>query len=96
MNLRDFKKDVEYVVGEFVDDCTVFLALNPHKASDEVSAVIEQAVDLFNDMKDKANAAVEGSKSAYYNNLRKEMCEKVDALYEKLSSIVTSSKQEEK
>ncbi len=92
MHLRDFKKDVEYVVGEFVDDCTLFLAINPDKATDEVSSVIEEAVDLYNDMKDKANSPVEGRKSAYYAGLRKEMCEKVDSLYEKLSSIVTSSK----
>lgn len=33
MNLRDFKKDVEYFVGEFVDDCSLFIALNPHKCT---------------------------------------------------------------
>lgn len=92
MNLRDFKKDVEYLVGEFVDDCTLFLAINPNKASDEVAAVIEEAVDLYNSMKDRANEAVEGRKAAYYAGLRKEMCEKVDALYEKLSAIVISKK----
>ena len=91
MNLRDFKKDVEYVVGEFVDDCTLFLAINPHKATDEVAAVIEAAVDLYNDMKDKANECIEGRKAAYYAGLRKEMCEKVDALYERLSEIVTKA-----
>ncbi|MCQ2134895.1 MAG: hypothetical protein MJY88_08005 [Bacteroidales bacterium] len=92
MNLRDFKKDVEYLVGEFVDDCTLFLAINPNKASDEVAAVIEEAIDLYNNMKDAANESVEGKKAAYYAGLRKEMCEKVDALYEKLSSIVISKK----
>lgn len=91
MNLRDFKKDVEYLVGEFVDDCALFLMINPHKASDEVATVIEEAVDLYNSMKDKANEKIEGKKSAYYAGLRKEMCEKVDALYEKLSSIISQS-----
>ncbi len=89
MNLRDFKKDVEYLVGEFVDDCTLFLAINPGKATDEVAAVIEEAVELYNNMKNKANEHIEGKKGAYYAGLRKEMCEKVDALYEKLSSIVS-------
>ncbi len=92
MNLRDFKKDVEYFVGDFIDDCALFLLRNPEKATDEVSAVIEEAVDLYNEMKDKGNAKVEVKKSTYYAGLRKEMFEKIDALYEKLSDIIAAQK----
>ncbi len=92
MNLRDFKKDVEYFVGEFVDDCALFVSLNPAKATDEVAGIIEEAVDLYNDLKDQANAKVEGRKAAYFAGLRKEMFEKVDALYERLSDIVAAQK----
>lgn len=92
MNLRDFKKDVEYFVGDFVEDCALFITINPNKATKEVEGVIEEAVDLYNDMKNKANSKVEGRKSLYFNALRKEMLEKVDALYEKLSNIVASNK----
>ena len=92
MNLRVFKKDVEYFVGEFIDDCSLFLCYNPDKASDELAAVIEEAVDLYNDMKDRASDKVEGNKKLYFNSLRKEMGEKLDALYEKLSGIVAAKK----
>lgn len=89
MTIRDFKKDVEYFVGEFVDDCTLFLELNPDKSNDKVAAVIESAVDLYNDMKDRANAKIEKKdRKAAFFALRKEMLERVDALYEKLSDIV--------
>lgn len=88
MNLRDFKKDVEYFVGEFVDDCSLFLSINPGKANDKVNSIIEEAVGLYNDMKDRANAKVQGRKGAYFAGLRKEMFEKVDALYERLSEII--------
>lgn len=92
MNLRVFKKDVEYFVGEFIDDCSLFVCYNPDKATDELAAVIEEAVDLYNDMKDKASDKVEGNKRVYFNGLRKEMGEKLDALYEKLSAIVAKKK----
>ena len=55
MNLRDIKKDIEY---------------------------------LFNELRDKVNAKVEGPKKAYYNELRKEVLTRTDALYEKLSAAV--------
>lgn len=89
MNLRDLKKDIEYIIGEFIDDCSLFVTLNPGKDSDEVAKIIEEAVDLYNDLKDKVNAKVEGSKKAYYDGIRKELFEKTDGLCEKLSTAVS-------
>ena len=87
MNLRVFKKDIEYFVGEFIDDCALFVALNPHKDADEISQIIDEAVDLYNELKYKANHP-EGQKKAYYTALTKEMFEKIDELCEKLSAVV--------
>ena len=58
MTLRDFKKDVEYFVGEFVDDCSLFITLNPPNSTEKMAEVVSEAVDLYNDLKDKANAKV--------------------------------------
>ena len=90
MNLRVFKKDIEFFVGEFIDDCALFIALNPHKDVDEIAEIVDEAVDLYNELKCKANHA-EGNKRAYYNALTKEMFEKIDALCEKLSAVVAKA-----
>ena len=87
MNLREVKKDIEYVVGSFVDDCTIFLESHPGKNAAEVTDLIEEAVDLYNDLRDRIGKP-EGSKKAFYLGLRKELLEKVDALYDKLSAAV--------
>ena len=88
MNLRVFKKDIEFFVGEFIEDCALFEALNPHKDADKISEIIDEAVDLYNDLKSKANHP-EGNKKAFYAALTKEMYEKLDALCEKLSAVVS-------
>ena len=88
MNLRVFKKDIEYFVGEFIDDCALFVALNPHKDADEIAQIIDEAVDLYNDLKNKSNHP-EGNKKAYYNGLTKEMFEKLLQELEKLSAAVS-------
>ena len=88
MNLRVFKKDSEYFVGEFIDDCALFIALNPHKDAEEISDIVDEAVDLYNDLKQRANHP-EGNKKAYYTGLTKEMFEKLDTLCEKLSAVVS-------
>ena len=88
MNLRVFKKDIEYFVAEFIDDCALFVALNPHKDADEIAAIIDEAVDLYNDLKCKANHP-EGNKKAFYTALTKEMFENLDELCEKLCAVVS-------
>lgn len=90
MNLRDFKKDVEFFVGELVEDCYYFIETHPDKATEEVVALLEEAVDLHNDLKDKACEKVEGNKKLYFAGLRKELFEKVDALYEKLGEAIVA------
>ena len=92
MNLRDIKKDIEYVLSAFVDDCYFFATYNPSSSDEELSGLLDEAIDLYNDLKDKVNADVEGSKKAYFNALRKELLEKTDDLYTKLSDVVKASK----
>ena len=87
-SLRGIKKDIEYVIGAFIDDCSLFSSLN-NKADDEaLGGLLDEAVNLFNDLKDKVNVKAEGAKGAYYASIRKELLEKTDGLYAKLSDIV--------
>ena len=94
MNLRDIKKDIEYVIGAFIDDCSLFSSLN-QKADDEaLGGLFGEAVELYNDLRDKVNAKVEGKKghkAAYYAGIRKELLEKTDDLYKKLSDLIKST-----
>lgn len=91
MNLRDIKKDIEYVLGAFIEDCAAVAAVNT-KTDEAVAGLMEEAVDLYNELKDKVNVKAEGSRKAYFAALRKEILEKTDALYTKLSEAVKNIK----
>ena len=75
MNLRDIKKDIEYLVGEFIDDCSLFLAFNPDRNDEGIAKIIDEAVDLYNDLRDKVNCKVEATNvhisMAFVSNLLK-------------------------
>ena len=85
------KKDIEYVLSAFVEDCSVVASVNSKVAESAAGDLMEEAIDLYNELRDKVNIKVEGSKKAYYNDLRKEILTKTDALYEKLSAAVKAS-----
>ncbi len=91
MNLRDIKKDIEYVLSAFVEDCSVCAAVNPNASDEKIAGLMEEAVNLYNDLRDKVNVKVEGSRKAYFAGLRKEILEETNALYEKLSETVKKS-----
>ena len=87
MNLREIKKDIEYVLGAFIEDCSVFATVNPRSSEEELNALVDEAVALYNDLKDRVNSK-EGKGKAYFMAVRKDLLEKTDGLYEKLSAAV--------
>ena len=95
MNLRDIKKDIDYVLSAFIEDCTVCAAVNPKSDDKVIAGLMEDAVDLYNELRDTVTAKIEGSKKTYYNNLRKEILERTDALYTKLSEAVAKGNKAE-
>lgn len=89
MNLRDIKKDIEYVIGSFIDDCTIFIESHPGKAATKVTDLIEEAVDLYNELRDKVTKSSGAEKPKLcFDSIRKELLEKTDALYDKLSATI--------
>ncbi len=88
MNLRDIKKEIEYVLAAVIEDCSLVATVNT-KANDAAEELIEQAVALYNELRVKANAKVDKKeRRAYYNALRKEVLTRTDELYTKLSAAV--------
>ena len=90
MNLRDIKTDIQYVIGAFIDDCTLFLNMNPDsKNADDITGLIDKAVDLYNDLRDKVVKSAGAEKpKVNFDSIRKELLEKTDALYDELSAAV--------
>lgn len=89
MNLRDIKKDIEYVVGSFIDDCTLFLNTHPGKQADDITNLIDKAVDVYNDLREKVVKSSGAEKpKVCFTSIRKELLEKTDALYDELAATV--------
>lgn len=86
MNLRDIKKDIQYVIGAFVDDCTLFLNVNPGKSADEIADLIDKAVDLYNELRDQVVSMPKEGRKAHFKAISKSLLEKTDALYDELAA----------
>ena len=90
MNLRDIKKDIDYVFSAFVEDCSLVAAVNSKVGEEKAAELMEEAVNTYNELRDKVSKP-EGPVRQYYIALSKEVLEKSNALYEKLSAAVKNA-----
>ncbi|MDD2595403.1 MAG: hypothetical protein PHD11_06260 [Bacteroidales bacterium] len=88
MNLRVIKKDIDFLVGDFVEDCVLFSLLHPEKDTTEVEKLINGANKLANDLFDRVNHPDKTQKiKVQYKAVIADMYKGLDELCEKLSAL---------
>lgn len=100
MNLRVIKKDVDFFIGELIDDALIYLEIHENADEEKVGEIIEAALDLEDELIDKINSLPKkpkarkeklrtkgGTAKQYYKEIEKELLEGIDNLYEQLSAL---------
>lgn len=89
-NLRQLKKEIDYILEEVVFDCDMAMCFQPSKEK-EIFEVMQEAVAVRNNFYAKVmNPAEPHNRSLvrkHYAALRAEMNDAFGALFEKLSAI---------
>lgn len=89
-NLRQLKKEIDYILEEVVFDCDMAMCFQPSKEK-EIFEVMQEAVAVRNNLYAKAmNPAEPHNRSLvrkHYAALRAEMNDAFGTLFEKLSAI---------
>ncbi len=95
-SVRDLKKDIDYLIFEVISDCFVFQGVHPDHKTEEVSAIINDAVSLRNDLIARVNNP-DGKDNhkivkAYYQAVSKDLTSGVDKLFTRLSVLSAPKK----
>lgn len=95
-SVRELKKDIDYLVFEVISDCFVYSNIHPENKSDELSALISEAVEFRNDLIARVNNP-DGKDNpkivkAYYKSVEKDLLTGVDNFFERLSAISAKKK----
>jgi hypothetical protein len=95
-SVRELKKDIDYLVFEVISDCFAYSSLHPDNKSDELSAIISDAVTFRNDLIARVNNP-DGKDNpkiikAYYKTLEKDLMTGVDKLFTRLSALSKAKK----
>lgn len=89
-SLRILKKDIDYLIGQVLEDSYFTVYFHPDK-KDRAFEIMQEAANLRNELFDRANSPVEKHNKSlvkkHYAQIRRDMFTGVDSLFEKLSSI---------
>ena len=93
-SVKNLKKDIDFLFFEFISDCFLFTSLHTGEKRNEVQNLIEEAVAMRNEFIDRVNHPSGKDNpalvKAYYKTVSKDLLEKVDVYFEKLSEISKS------
>ena len=90
MNLRVIKKDVNYLIDEFISDALISLTfVEDDDKTGKVIGLTNEALELQEETLCKINHP-DGERRAYYRNVMDTLLSALDALYDKLSEVVSN------
>ena len=88
MNLRVIKKDIEFLVSDFIEDCALFATLHPEDEKiDEIEKLINEACDLADSLFERVNHPDKSAVKAHYKAVSVDLLKGLDDLCERLSAI---------
>lgn len=91
---RDIKKDINYLTGEVIADCFLFMHLHDGKHETKAVEIVENTVELRNNLMAKVNHLPEGVSGkqvkVHYRSIYNELLAGMDEQLQKLSKLATS------
>lgn len=87
-SLRMIKKDIDFLASEIISDCWVYMYINPEEKTDQVVAIINDAVILRNELIDRVNSRQIENAKKHYKAINQDLLKGVDALFMRISALI--------
>ena len=86
-NIRNLKKDINFVLGDIIEAVDVWEYNNPSKDTKKSEAIIDEAIDTFDELIAKVNDKAVEDKKAHFKAINKELETRGLALIEKINKL---------
>ena len=86
-NVRNLKKDINYVLGDIIEAVYVWEFSNTDKDTKKSEAIIDEAIATFDELIAKVNKPNIEAKKAHFKAVKVELEEKGRALIEKINKL---------
>ena len=86
-NVRDLKKDINYVLGDIIEAVYIREYSNTDKEAKKSEAIIDEAIETFDELIAKVNTRNVENPKAHFKAINQELEDKGRALIEKINKL---------
>lgn len=86
-SIKNLKKDINYTLGDIIEECYMYELLNSKEDTAKSEAVIDEAIAVFDGLLEKVNAKNVENKKAHYKAISAELETKATALIGKVNNL---------
>lgn len=86
-SVRDLKKDINFVVGDFIEAVYQWEVDTQNIESEEGNALIDKAIGVFDELMQKVHSKNETDTKAHFRSIRKDLEAKATNLIEELNKL---------
>ncbi len=86
-NRRNLKKDINYVLGDIIEEVYMWELNNPEEAKKGGEQIIDEAITSFDIFMARANERKIENPSVHFKTLRQDLETKAKSLVERLNSL---------
>ena len=86
-NVRNLKKDINYVLGDIIEAVYLFEMSTTGKPTDASNAVIDEAIATFDNLITKVNEKKVADKKAHFKQINAELEQVANQLVEKINAL---------
>ncbi|PHR68887.1 MAG: hypothetical protein COA67_12085 [Lutibacter sp.] len=86
-SVKNLKKDINYILGDIIEECYMWELTNPKADTKKSQAVIEDAIKSFDSLLEKVNAKKVEDKRAHYKSVQSDLEMVASKLLEKVNKL---------
>ena len=86
-NIRNLKKDINYVLGDIIEAVYIWETVNPNKDTKKSEAIIDEAIATFDSLIKKVNVKNIEAQKVHFKSITTELETKGRAMIEKINKL---------
>ncbi|UMB55021.1 hypothetical protein MKD41_05985 [Lutibacter sp. A64] len=86
-SIKNLKKDINYVLGDIIEECYTWEILNPKADTKGTEEIIDEAIEAFDALIEKVNSKDVENYKAHFKAINSELEQTAKQLIEKINSL---------
>jgi len=86
-SVKNLKKDINYVLGDIIEECYAWELMNPSEDKKKSEAIIDEAIVTFDALIDKVHTKNVENKKAHFKGLQAELISSANTLLAKVNKM---------